>query len=138
MVMDDGGGEQECLSIAATVFDGVRRWLGVRWWPMFDGGQRLTTTAAGCDSGCGCLTAARTAMAGAVDNEDRVTTAAAMYEGEASAEDYGDRVEDVMGGSGSGGRGRRGLDKDDDDNDGDGSSDDEQQRQQRRQLRQRQ
>jgi hypothetical protein len=29
-------------------------------------------------------------MAGAVDNEDRVTTAAVMYDGEASAEDYGD------------------------------------------------
>ena len=28
-------------------------------------------------------------MVGAVDNEDRVTTAAAMYDGEASAEDYG-------------------------------------------------
>ena len=45
------------------------------------------------------------AMAGAVDNEDRVTTAAAIYDGEASAEDYGDRVEDVMGGGGSGGHG---------------------------------
>jgi hypothetical protein len=44
-------------------------------------------------------------MAGAVDNEDRVTMAVAMYDGEASAEDYGDRVEDVIGGSGSGGRG---------------------------------
>ena len=65
------------------------------------------------------------AMAGAVDNEDRVTTAGAIYDGEASAEDYGDRVEDVMGGGGSGGRGGRGLDEDDDDNDGDGSSDDE-------------
>ena len=76
-------------------------------------------------------------MAGAGDNEDRrVTTAAAMYDGEASAEDYGDRVEDVMGGGGSGGRGGRGLDKDDGDNDGDGSSDDERQRQQRRQRRQ--
>ena len=42
------------------------------------------------------------AMAGAVDNEDRVTTAGVMYDGEASAEDYGDRVEDVMGGGGSG------------------------------------
>jgi hypothetical protein len=30
------------------------------------------------------------AMADALDNEDRVTTAAAMYDGEASAEDYGD------------------------------------------------
>jgi hypothetical protein len=40
-----------------------------------------------------------------VDNEDRVTMAVAMYDGEASAEDYGDRVEDVIGGSGSGGRG---------------------------------
>ena len=29
-------------------------------------------------------------MAGAVDNEDRVTTAVAIYDGEASAEDYGD------------------------------------------------
>ena len=30
-------------------------------------------------------------MAGAVDNEDRrVTTVVAMYDGEASAEDYGD------------------------------------------------
>jgi hypothetical protein len=45
-----------------------------------------------------------------------------MYDGEASAEDYGDQVENVMGGSGSGGRGRQGLDKDDNDNDGDGSS----------------
>ena len=43
-------------------------------------------------------------MAGAVDNEDRDTTVAAMlmYNGEASEEDYGDRVEDVMGGGGSG------------------------------------
>ena len=64
-------------------------------------------------------------MAGAVDNEDRVTTAAAIYDGEASAEDYGDRVEDVMGGGGSGGHGGRGLDKDDDDNDGNSSSNDE-------------
>ena len=39
-----------------------------------------------------------TAMAGAVDNEDRVTVAAAMYDNEASAEDYGDQVEDMMGG----------------------------------------
>ena len=44
-------------------------------------------------------------MAGAVDNEDRVTAAAAMYGDEASAEDYGDQVEDMMGGGGSGGRG---------------------------------
>ena len=81
MVMDDGGGEQECLSIAATVltaFDGG--WV-------FDCGQRSTTAAAGCNSGRGHLTAA---MAGAVDNEDRVTMAVAMYDGEASAEDYGD------------------------------------------------
>ena len=70
-------------------------------------------------------------MAGALDNEDRVTMAAAMYDGEASAEDYGDRVEDVMGGGGSVGRGGRGLGKDDDDNDGDGSSDDERRWQQR-------
>jgi len=69
-------------------------------------------------------------MAGAVDNEERVTAAAAMYDNEASAEDYGDRVEDVMGGGCSSGRGGRGLDKDDDDNDGDGSSDDKQRRQQ--------
>ena len=69
-------------------------------------------------------------MAGAVDNEDRVTTAAAMYGGEVSAEDYGDRVEDMMDGGGSGGRGGRGLDNDDDSKDGDGSSKDEQQRQQ--------
>ncbi len=40
-----------------------------------------------------------------MDNEDRVTTAAAMYDNEASAEDYGDRVEDVMGGGGRGGHG---------------------------------
>ena len=66
-------------------------------------------------------------MAGAVDNEDRVTAAAAMYGDEASAEDYEDRVEDMMGGGGSGGRGGQGLDKDDDDNDGEGSSDDERQ-----------
>ena len=51
---------------------------------------------------------------------------AAMYDGEASAEDYGDRVEDVMGGGSSGGRGGRGLNKDDDDS-GDGSSDNERQ-----------
>jgi hypothetical protein len=51
------------------------------------------------------------------------TTAAAMYGGEASAEDNWDRVEDVMGGGGSGGRVGRGLDEDDDDNNGDGSSD---------------
>ena len=71
-------------------------------------------------------------MAGAVDNEDRVTTAAAIYDGEASAEDYGDRVEDVMGGGGSGGHGGQGLDDDDDDNDndGDGSSNDKRQWQQ--------
>ncbi len=74
-------------------------------------------------------------MAGTVDNEDRVTTAVAMYDNEASAEDFGDRVEDVMGGGGRGGRGGRGLDKDDDHNDGNGSSDDERQRQQRRQWR---
>ena len=60
-----------------------------------------------------------------MDNEDILTMAAAMYDGEASAEDYGDRVEDMMGGGGSGGRGERGLDEDDDHNDGDGSSDDE-------------
>ncbi len=77
-------------------------------------------------------------MAGTVDNEDRVTTAAAMYDNEASAENYGDRVEDVMCGGGRGGRGGRGLDEDDDHNDGDGSSDDEQQWQQQRQRRQRQ
>ncbi len=64
-------------------------------------------------------------MAGAVDNEDRVTTAAAIYDGEASAEDYGDRVEDVTGGGGSGGRGGRGIDEEDDNNGGNGSSDDE-------------
>ena len=69
-------------------------------------------------------------MVGAVDNEDRVTMGAAMYDGEASAEDYGDRVEVVMGDGGSGGRGGRGLDEDDGDNDGDGSSDDERRRQQ--------
>ena len=78
-------------------------------------------------------------MAGAVDNhEDRVMTVAAMYDGEASAEDYGDQVEDVMGGGGSGGRSRRGLDKDNDDNNGDGNIDDERQWQQQRQWRQRQ
>ncbi len=65
-------------------------------------------------------------MAGAVDNEDRVTMVAAMYDGEASAEDYGDQVEDMMGGGGSGGRSGQGLKEDDDDNDGDGCSDDEQ------------
>ena len=67
-----------------------------------------------------------------------IMTAAAIYDGEASAEDYGDRMEDLMGGGGSGGRGGRGLDEDDDDNDGDGSSDDEQRPQQRQQRRQRQ
>ena len=77
-------------------------------------------------------------MAGVVDNEDRVTTAAAMYDGEASAEYYGDQVEDVMGGGGSGGRGGRGLDEDDGDNNGDGTSNDKRRRQQRRQLWQRQ
>ena len=77
-------------------------------------------------------------MVGAVDNEDRVKTAAVMYNGEASAEDYGDRVEDVMGGGGSGGRVGRGLDEDNDNNDGDGSSDDERRWQQRRQRWQRQ
>jgi len=75
------------------------------------------------------------AIAGAVDNKDRVKTAAAMYDGEASAKDYWDRVEDVMGGGGSGGRGGRGLDEDDDNNCGDGSSDDERRRQQQRQRR---
>ncbi len=69
------------------------------------------------------------AIAGAVDNKDRVTAAAAMNDGEASAEDYGDGVEDVISGSGSGGRGGRGLDEDDDNNCGDGSSDNEQRRQ---------
>ena len=73
-------------------------------------------------------------MAGAVDNVDRATAAAAMYDDETSAEDYGDRVEDVS----SGGLGGRGLDEDDDDNDGDGSNDDERRRLQRRQWRQRQ
>jgi hypothetical protein len=68
-------------------------------------------------------------MAGAVDNENRVTMAAAMYNVEASAEDYGDQVEDVMGGGGSGGRGGQ-LKEDDDDNDGDSSSDNERRRQQ--------
>ena len=66
------------------------------------------------------------AMAGAVDNEDRVMMAATMYDGEASTEDYRDQVEDVMGGGGSGGCGGRGLNKDDNDDDGDGSSDNEQ------------
>ena len=71
-------------------------------------------------------------MAGTVDNEDRVTTAAAMYDGEATAEDYGDRVEDVMGGGGSGGRGGRGRgkDKDEDNNNGNGISDNGRRRQQ--------
>ena len=40
-------------------------------------------------------------MAGAVDNEDRVTMVTAMYDGEVSAEDYADRVEAVMYGGGS-------------------------------------
>jgi hypothetical protein len=78
------------------------------------------------------------AMAGAVDNNDRVTMAAAMYNGEASAEDYGDRVEEVMGGGGSSGDGGRGLDKDNNDNGGDGSSNDERRRGQWRQRRQQQ
>ena len=72
-------------------------------------------------------------MSGTVDNEDRVTTAAAMYDGEATAEDYGDRVEDVMGGGGSGGRNGQGLYEDDSDKDGDSSSDDKRRQQQRRQ-----
>ena len=66
-------------------------------------------------------------MMGMVDNEDRVTMAAAIYNNEASAEDYGDRVEDVMDGGGRGGCGGRGLDEDDDRNNGNGSSDDERQ-----------
>ena len=49
------------------------------------------------------------ALASAVNNEDRVTMAAAMYGGEASAEDYEGQVEDVMGGGGSGGSCGRGL-----------------------------
>jgi len=49
-----------------------------------------------------------------------------MYDNEASAEDCGDRVEDVMGGGGSGGRGGRGLHEDIDDNNGNGSDKDEQ------------
>ena len=57
-------------------------------------------------------------MAGTVDNEDRVTAAAAMYDNEASAE------EDVMGGSGSCGCGGQGLDENDDGNNGNGSSND--------------
>jgi hypothetical protein len=71
-------------------------------------------------------------MVGVVDNEDRVITAAAMYDGEASAEDFGDRVEDVMGGGGSGGRGGRGRgkDKDEDNNNGNGISDNGRRRQQ--------
>jgi hypothetical protein len=36
--MDDGGGEQECFSIKATVFDSVRWRLGVRWRLTFDNG----------------------------------------------------------------------------------------------------
>jgi hypothetical protein len=36
--MDDGGVEQECLSIAASVFDGVRRQLGVPLRLTFDNG----------------------------------------------------------------------------------------------------
>ena len=57
-------------------------------------------------------------MAGTVDNhEDRVMMVVAMYDSEASAEDYGDRVEDVMGGGGSSGRGGQGLDEDNDNND---------------------
>jgi hypothetical protein len=71
------------------------------------------------------------AMAAVVDNEDRVTMAAAMYNGEATAEDYGDGVEDMMGGGGSGGRGGRGLDEDDNNNSGNGSSNNERQWQQR-------
>ena len=52
--MDDGGGEQECLSIAATVFEGVRRWLGVRQWPTFDnGGGGLRQWAWSFDCGYG-------------------------------------------------------------------------------------
>ena len=48
-----------------------------------------------------------------------------MYDGEASAEDYGDQVEDVIGGGGSGERGRQGLDEDVDNNGGFGSSNNE-------------
>ncbi len=92
----------------------------------FEGGCHSTTAAVDGDSGRGHLI------------EGRVTTVAAMYDNEASAEDYGDRVEDVMGGGGRGGRGGRGLDEDDNHNDGNGSSDNERQRQQRRQRRQRQ
>ena len=63
-------------------------------------------------------------MAGTVNNEGRVTMAAVMYNGEVSADDSGDQMEDVMGGSGSGGGGGQGLDEDDDKNGGNGSSDD--------------
>ena len=48
-----------------------------------------------------------------------------MYDGDASAEDYGDRVEDVMGGGGSGGCDGQGLDEDNGDNGGSGSNDNE-------------
>ena len=58
-------------------------------------------------------------MAGAWDDEDRVMMAAVMHDNEVSAEDYGDRVEEVMCGGGSSGRGGQGLD-----NDGNGSSND--------------
>jgi hypothetical protein len=52
--MDDDGGEQECLSIAATVFDGVRRRLGVRRRPTFDnGGGGLRQWAWSFDGGDG-------------------------------------------------------------------------------------
>ena len=61
-----------------------------------------------------------------------------MYKDEASAEDYGDWVEDVMGGGGSGGCGGQELDENDDDKDGDGSSNDERRWQQRWQWQQRQ
>ena len=52
MVMNDGGGEQECLSIAATVLTA----FDSGW--VFDGGRRSTMAAAGCDSGRGRLMAA--------------------------------------------------------------------------------
>ena len=52
MVMDDGGGEQECLSIMATVLTA----FDSGW--VFDGSRRLTTAAADCDGGLDCLMAA--------------------------------------------------------------------------------
>jgi len=110
------------------VFDGVRWPLGIGRRLTFDNGSGgLRQRAWSFDGGDGGQRwRARWTMKTSYN-------AAVMYNGEASAEDYWDRVEDVMGGGGSGGCGGQGLDEDDNDNGGNGSSGDERRRQQRRQ-----